>query len=286
MSDDVLISPGAVATSGDRFTLLDASWLYPPFNGAGIDVRQRYAEAHPPGAFFLDLAALAPSPAADVAAITPPPPGALRAALGAAGIAPHTPLVMTDMEGGTATAPFARLALLDAGCTDVRLLDGGTPAWCEAGLPLTDADPRFVDKPGAEDERRAGHFIELDEVRRRLADGALLVDARLTTDDAAILGPAYADTAVPFAVRLPAGAVLRETCAGQRLASPTAIAAAAVAAGLTPGRPTIVACHFGVAAAAVATALQLAGWANVAVDRASVLGRAHAAFEPKKHNSR
>lgn len=36
------------ATLGEA-TIVDASWIYGPFNHAGIDVRKRYDAAHIPG---------------------------------------------------------------------------------------------------------------------------------------------------------------------------------------------------------------------------------------------
>src|SRR5687768_14506757 len=104
--------------------VLDASWIYGPWNPTGIDARARYAEAHLPGAWFLNFAALSdPALRRDprVAALAPPPPAALRAAMAPTEAGASSLIVVTDMDGGCATAPFARHALLQAGYTNVRL---------------------------------------------------------------------------------------------------------------------------------------------------------------------
>jgi 3-mercaptopyruvate sulfurtransferase SseA len=58
MAPAVLISTADLRRVSDTAIILDAAWVYPPLNHAGIDVRRRYAEAHIPGSWFLDLAAL------------------------------------------------------------------------------------------------------------------------------------------------------------------------------------------------------------------------------------
>jgi len=60
--------------------------------------------------------------------------------------APRCQIVITDMDGGCTSAPFARHLLIDAGYPNVHLLDGGTPAWAQVhGHRLTDARPRFLE---------------------------------------------------------------------------------------------------------------------------------------------
>jgi thiosulfate/3-mercaptopyruvate sulfurtransferase len=274
---EVVAAPADLAAMSA--TVVDASWLYPPMNPAGVDVRARYREAHPPGAVFLDLAALSPPRPAvtDVAAIAPPAPAALRAAFGAIGVAPDAALVVTDQEGGAATAPFARLALLDAGFTDVRLLDGGMPAWRAAGLPLTDAAPRVLDAPCHGTPRRDGRFVGTAATRAALAAGTpTVVDARFVPTNAGVLPARFDDVAIPADVALRPGEVLVETAAGMGFRAPEALRRRATARGLADGRRVIVTCHFGVGAAVVATALELAGIDRVQVDADSVLGWAGA----------
>jgi thiosulfate/3-mercaptopyruvate sulfurtransferase len=272
--EDLCVDADALAASDAL--VLDASWLYPPLNAAGIDVRARYAEAHIPGSVFLDLRALAPPrswQAPDVAAIAPPTAASLRAALAGIGVGPSDALVVTDQDGGVSTAPFARLALLDAGFTDVRLLDGGTPAWVAAGRPLTAERPRVLDTPAVANATPSRRFVGTSATRAALADGsATVVDARFVPRNEGILPPRFAGIAIPTPVALRPGEVIEETANGMRWRESRPLRALAETRGLEVARPAIVTCHFGVGAAVVATALELAGIRDVRVDAASVLG--------------
>jgi len=271
----VLIEAAALAADRPAFTVLDASWLYPPLNPAGVDVRRRYLEAHIAGAVFLDLEALSPARAGvdDVPAIAPPGPEALRAALAAIGIGADRPLVLTDQDGGVSTAPFARLALLDAGFANVRLLHGGTPAWVAAGLPLTAAEARIIDAPRSGACRRRGRFVDNSATRRALATaGARVVDARMTPENEAVLPARYRGVAIPAHVVLRPHEVLLETTAGLEFRSPSHLQALGRARGLDTAATVITTCHFGLAAATVATALELAGLGCPHADADSLLG--------------
>jgi thiosulfate/3-mercaptopyruvate sulfurtransferase len=184
---------------------------------------------------------------------------------------------VSDQEGGAATAPFARLALLDAGFTDVRLLDGGTPAWRAAEWPLTDAAPRVLAGPRRGAPRRDGRFVGTAATRAALAAGsATVVDARFVPTNAGVLPPRFADVVIPADVVLRPGDVLAETAAGPRWLDVETLRRLAASRGLADGRPVVVTCHFGVGAAVVATALERAGIAAVQVDADSVLGWAGA----------
>jgi thiosulfate/3-mercaptopyruvate sulfurtransferase len=273
--EDVCLGVEALASSPAR--VLDASWVYPPLNAADVNVRARYAEAHIPGSVFLDLAALSPARSGDVAAIAPPGPASLRRLLAGIGAGLGDPLVVTDQDGGVATAPFARLALLDAGFADVRLLDGGTPAWAAAGRPLTAAGATVLATPVAGDGPHGGRFVGTDATRAALADGsAAVVDARFVPTNEGILPPRFAAVHVPATAVLRPGEVLAETAAGPRFRAAKELRELAAARGLADGAAVVVTCHFGVGAAVVAAALEIAGVADVRVDAASVLGWAEA----------
>src|ERR687892_2884661 len=147
MRSHLLITVDELRAALNEATVLDASWVYPPLNHAGIDVRKRYAEAHIPRSWFLDLGSFSdPSDRHDprVEVIAPPPPEALQAALAQARAGPSSLVVVTDMDGGCTTAPFARHALMHAGFVNVRLLDGGTPAWRRGPVGLTEREPRCL----------------------------------------------------------------------------------------------------------------------------------------------
>jgi thiosulfate/3-mercaptopyruvate sulfurtransferase len=274
MQRQVLVDPATLART--RATVLDASWVYPPLNRAGVDVRRRYAAAHIPGSVFLDLEALSPGrpkAVADVPAIAAPTPATLEGALRALDVVTAQPIVVTDQDGGTTTAPFARLALLDAGFEDVRLLDGGTPAWIAAGLPLTAADDRFLDVPSAGDGARRGRLVGTATTRRALVDGtATVVDARFVDHNAGVLPPRFRHVAIPAPTVLRPGDVVEETATGSRFRAPSGLRERVAASGLADAEAVIVTCHFGVGAAVVATALEIAGVEGVRVDVDSLLG--------------
>lgn len=270
----ILVPPTEVAAAPERWTMLDASWVYPPLDAAGIDVRRRYAEAHPPGALFLDLAKLSlpHRSAPDVPALRPPDGPVLRRLLATAGIGLASPLVVTDMDGGTTTAPFARLALLDAGFATVQLLAGGTPAWVASGLPLTDATPRLLDGERSVTSG-GGRFVTPAATRQALADAVTtVIDARMVPSNTGILPERFADVAFEADAVLRPSAVLVDDATGQRFAATEAVRSAAEAAGLTTGRRLLARCHFGVGAAVVATALEIAGYGPVQADTDLLLG--------------
>ncbi|MFP4269536.1 MAG: hypothetical protein ACLFTL_03095, partial [Alphaproteobacteria bacterium] len=120
---------------------------------------------------------------------------------------------------------------------------------------------------------RDGRFVTTAETARAVFGEApdLVVDARFVASNAGILPERYAEMALPAGAVLRPGEVLEDRGLGQRFRPAAAIRELATARGIGPG-PVIVTCHFGVGAAVVATALELAGVGDVRVDAASVLG--------------
>lgn len=272
---DLASHPGAA-------TVLDASWIYGPFNQAGIDVRARYAGAHIPGSWFLDLEALSdPARIFDprVAVITPPRAKVLHAVMAVTGTDPRSLVVITDMDGGCTTAPFARHALMNAGFEDVRLLDGGTPAWRDAGGALTDAAPRRLDAeathtPPQLDASAADRvFASLDELGAALnePERTAVVDSRAFRSNEGVLPADYAGLEIPAAAYVSSSAVVEEGGAGLRFKSPEALADLFAAAGVDPSRRKITTCYFGLGSSVVATALEIAGWGEARPHPGSLL---------------
>jgi len=269
---ELLITARDLAQVTDRATILDASWIYGPFNEAGIDVRARYAEAHIPDAWFLDLEALSdPDRILDprVAVITPPRADVLGAVMARTGADPCSLLVVTDMDGGCTTAPFARHALLEAGFRDVRLLDGGTPAWRAAGGEVTDAQPRHLDAstidpspPVAGGERVFAGLHELVSASRG-RESAQIVDSRAFKSNHGVLPDDYAGLEIPAAVHVSSSAVVEEAGAGLRFKQPSILARLFCEAGVDPRRRKITTCYFGLGSSVVAAALEIAGWGEV-----------------------
>jgi thiosulfate/3-mercaptopyruvate sulfurtransferase len=280
----VLISALDLSSRLGEAIVVDASWIYGPFNHAGIDVRQRYAGAHIRGAWFLDLEDLSdPDKRYDprVEVLTPPRAGDLQAVMVQAGAGPASLIVVTDMDGGCTTAPFARHALIQAGFVDVRLLDGGTPAWgANRALPLGDETPRYLDRrlvsrAGREGVIASGSpvFVEHEAFMEALQHPgrAQIIDSRMSPENEGILPDAYAGLAVPAGCTVPSGSVLDDAGAGMRFKAPEDLRHLFAAAGTNTACRKITTCYFGLGASVVATALEIAGEEQVRVHAGSLI---------------
>ena len=102
--------------------------------------------------------------------------GTLQEKARAWGLRPESTVVIYDADRSM-TAARAWWVLRWAGLPDVRVLDGGFPAWISAGLPVT--TETTVMKP-SEIELSPGHMPEIgaDEALRLAREGVLL-DARI-----------------------------------------------------------------------------------------------------------
>jgi thiosulfate/3-mercaptopyruvate sulfurtransferase len=153
-------------------------------------VPEEYAEAHIPGALYLDTNSLE-----DPADWNRRSPEALDRALRALGITKDTTVVVygRDTEGdanekwpgrraGQIAATRALMILTYAGVEDVRLLDGGYDWWVRAGNPVETVirEPSPVADFGAVIPVRPEVIVDIDDAKRILADpdGAALVSVR------------------------------------------------------------------------------------------------------------
>ena len=148
----VLISPEELREelADNNIHLLDVRWALGDPNGP-----QHYLDGHIPGAVFVDLEtelAAAPSPARGRHPL--PDPGTFEKCARSWGLVDGEPVVVYDATGGMAAAR-AWWLLRWAGVADVRILDGGLPAWTAAdGELATGAEPDpatgdLVVRPGA-----------------------------------------------------------------------------------------------------------------------------------------
>ncbi|MBF6420558.1 sulfurtransferase [Nocardia farcinica] len=153
-----------------RVRLLDVRWALGDPDGP-----QHYLDGHIPGAVFVDLEtelAAPPSPARGRHPL--PDLAALQKCARSWGIREGDPVVVYDATGGMAAAR-AWWLLRWAGLADVRILDGGLPAWTAAGgETATGAEP---DPEPGDVTLTAGNLPVVD------ADGAakwpgVLLDAR------------------------------------------------------------------------------------------------------------
>jgi thiosulfate/3-mercaptopyruvate sulfurtransferase len=254
-------------------TIVDASWIYGPFNHAGIDVRKRYAAAHIPGSWFLDLPSSAdPADRHDprVEVITPPRAEALEAVMAHARAGPGSLVVVTDMDGGCTTAPFARHALMHAGFDNVRLLDGGTPAWRRGPVGLTAREPRYLSaradrRPSA--PAQATVFADYGLVRQAIeqTSRAQIVDSRVDRSNRDVLPSDYVGLEVPATAYLSSSGVLEAADEVLRFRRGPELREIFQGAGIDPRGLKITTCYFGLGASVVATALEIAGFDPVLV---------------------
>jgi len=139
---------GRALASGDAPALLDVRWeLGKP------SLQNAYAQAHIPGAVFVDLDAELAGPPGPQGRHPLPDHEAFEASMRAAGVSGARPVVAYDGETSVAAAR-AWWLLGYFGHEAVAVLDGGLKAWVDAGLPLqTDisaAEPGdFAAQPGA-----------------------------------------------------------------------------------------------------------------------------------------
>jgi thiosulfate/3-mercaptopyruvate sulfurtransferase len=185
--------------------LVDIEWLRDVLDGGrpesapagrfilfhvNFGVPEEYAEAHIPGALYLDTNRLE-----DPADWNRRSPEAIEAALLALGIARDTTVVVygRDTEGdanekwpgrraGQIAATRALMILRYAGVDDVRLLDGGYDWWVRAGNPVEtlDREPTPIAAFGATIPLRPEVIVDIEEAKQIIADadGAALVSVR------------------------------------------------------------------------------------------------------------
>jgi thiosulfate/3-mercaptopyruvate sulfurtransferase len=147
--------------------IVDVRWVL----GAPGRGREAYVAGHIPGAIFLDV---------DDDLVAPtgpgrhplPSPRAFRARLEAAGIGSDHSVVAYDDVGGWVAARLWWM-LDDLGHPDVAVLDGGYPAWVEAGFPTTTEVPTFEPSKLALADRWS-KVIDLEGLGDRLGDVVLL----------------------------------------------------------------------------------------------------------------
>jgi thiosulfate/3-mercaptopyruvate sulfurtransferase len=251
---DLFVSPDWLAERLNQPSVVpvDGSWYLPAQNR---NAQAEFAEAHVPGAAFFDIDALA-----DTGTPLPhmlPEPDWFGREAGALGIPSDATLVVYD-GAGLFSAPRVWWTLKVYGARDVRLLDGGFPAWTAAGLPVEAGRSRR--QPAIFRAAAPGSAVAaLADVRGALADGsAQVVDARPAARFAGAAPeprPGLAAGHMPGSHSVPATDVI----ANGRLKAPADLEAVFTAAGVDPARPIITSCGSGVTAAILTLALARLG---------------------------
>lgn len=233
-------------------SVVDASWYLPAMNR---DAKAEYAAGHIPGAVFLDIDAVA-----DTSTDLPhmlPAPEAFAAWAGRHGIADGDDIVVYD-GAGVFSAPRGWWTFRVMGAKNVRVLDGGLPAWIAAGLPVSAEPARPVARVfNAVIDRRG--VADINRMRAIAADGsAQIADARPVGRFAGLEPeprPGLRSGHMPGAHSTPALAFVESG----KLRKNREIRALFEASGLDLDRPVVTSCGSGVTAATLSLALASIG---------------------------
>lgn len=216
------------------------------------DGREEHRRGHVPGAVYVDLDADLAGPAGGAGRHPLPDPAAFSAAMRRAGVCEARPVVVYDDWSGRAAAR-AWWLLRHCGHEDVRVLDGGWPAWVAAGGAVETGDG--VAARTGDFQSRPGSTPSVDV--SAVPSIAVLVDARAPARYRGEHEPVDARAGhVPGAVNVPTEANLRPD---GTFRTPDELAAAYAAVGAVTGADVAVYCGSGVTAAHDVLALQIVG---------------------------
>ena len=242
-----------------NLVVLDASAHLPD---AGRDPKAEFAEAHIPGARFLDLATLV-DPASPVPAALPDPT-TFAQRMASLGVRETDHVVLYD-DSYVKTAARAWFIARLHGIRQVSVLDGGLPKWRSEGRPLESGTPdvepsTFAAIPGDLEVRtKADVLANLDSKAEQLVDAR---GAKRFTGEMGDFRPEVADGHIPGSRNLPFDALFN---ADETYKSPEQIRSAFIDAGVDLDRPLVTTCGGGVTAAVLLFVLGLAGKTDVAL---------------------
>jgi thiosulfate/3-mercaptopyruvate sulfurtransferase len=235
-----------------NLVIIDGSWYLPAMKR---DAQEEYLAGHIPGAVRLDI-----EDVRDMGTDLPhmlPSPEVFASKAGAMGISSDMTIVVYDGHG-LFSAPRVRWMLKVFGAKDVRLLQGGLPAWIAAGYPLAQGPehptPREFIAPYHKEMVVDFHDLE-NVIETRCAQ---IVDARSFER---FEGKAPEPRAgvrsghIPTSKNLPFGNLLE----GAHLKTREALLEQFANAGIDVQQPMITTCGSGVTAAIVSLALESIG---------------------------
>jgi thiosulfate/3-mercaptopyruvate sulfurtransferase len=233
-------------------SVIDASWYLPAQNR---DAKAEFAAAHVPGAVFFDHDAVVDPASALPHAL--PPAEVFAAAAGTLGIAETDEIVVYDGLG-LFSAPRAWWLFRTFGAGNVRILDGGFPAWTAAGLPTESGASRISPKrfrAAFRDDAVASfaamrRYVEAGDVAIADARSAERFEGSAPEPRAGVRSGH-----MPGARSLPFGNLAENG----RLKSPDALRAAFAQAGIDPDAPVVTSCGSGITAAVINLALESLG---------------------------
>ncbi len=257
---ELLVSPEWLheRLGAPRLKVVDGSWYLPAQNR---NAKLEYVSGHIPGAVFFDIEAISERET-DLPHMLPDERRFAEAA-GALGLSEADTIVVYDGLG-LFSAPRVWWTLRVFGAADVRILDGGLPAWKGAGYPLESGDqrPEPAQFHAALDRRAVRRMTEVAAALRSGSD--VVVDARPAArfrGEAPEPRPGLASGHMPGARNLPFDRLAN----GGRLVSPEVIRRVFEEAGLDLSRPVVTTCGSGVTAAVLLFALAVIGKTDVAL---------------------
>lgn len=235
-----------------------------------------YAEAHIPGAAFLDVASgSGPLYEGGDLPWMASPPEKLRAALGEAGVGDGVRVVVyaaSPRPGIDRGAMWATRAwwMLDGVGVDCAVLNGGFEKWVKEGRPIEQEATRYAPMRSRSEPGVSNPMASKEDVLSALADESALVVDSLSKESfagTATVGYGKRKGHIDGAVNLPMDALLDED--GCFLPEP-ALRQVLQTAGLLDASRVITYCGGGIAATVDAFALKLLGYDNVSVYDASL----------------
>ncbi|KQQ31438.1 3-mercaptopyruvate sulfurtransferase [Methylobacterium sp. Leaf123] len=233
--------------------VLDASWYLP---AQGRDAAAEYQAAHIPGAIRFDLDAMSDTDSALPHML--PRPEVFSSKMRALGVGDGAQVVVYDGMG-LFSAPRVRWMLQTFGMREVKILEGGMPAWVAAGYPTEDGEGRPRDRRHFTARLDNGAVADAGDIARALAGGTTqVVDARSGPrfrGEEAEPRPGVRPGHMPGARNLHYAALQ----ANGRLRDEASLRAAIAEAGVDLDRPVVTTCGSGVTAAIVALALETLG---------------------------
>jgi thiosulfate/3-mercaptopyruvate sulfurtransferase len=271
-ADSPLIDAGRLIASleNPRLRLLDASWNLPVPGGVPDGAaRAAFMQAHPPGAGFFDIDRICDRQSGLPHML--PSAALFSASVTALGISAEDEVVIYDNQG-LFSAARAWWTFHVFGHRQVKLLDGGLPAWRAAGGPLvtpTD-DPPVLPIATAYPARLQPHLIAsltdtlaASQAQGQGADAPLLIDLRPAARFEGLAPeprPGVRQGHIPGAINLPYTDLLETYSGWNRLLRPGPLQARLAASAITPSRPIIASCGSGVTAAILCLAFASLGW--------------------------
>jgi len=187
--DDPVVSPLWLSSRLSEVKVLDATWYLPKFNKDG---RDDFGSARIPGARYFDIDAIADK-SADLKHMLPPP-GAFAAAAESLNIKNSDTVVVYETNGIAFAAARAWWMFRCFGHENVKVLDGGLPAWKEVAeaegkesfaLDESPVTSDFVNSPG--NAAVAAQALGASELASRQWDYRAVLNESLVTKKDEIL---------------------------------------------------------------------------------------------------